>query len=61
MTLAVLCGLTFEQLRPHRPRLIVYALVVTYLIFGGLLVRGRVAMPFWPYSFPGKSDRRRFH
>ncbi len=51
MTLAVICGLTFEQLRPHQPRLIVWALVVTYLIFGGLLGRGWVAMPFWPHLF----------
>jgi 4-amino-4-deoxy-L-arabinose transferase-like glycosyltransferase len=51
MTLAVVCGLMFENWRYRHPRAIVSALVVTYLIFAGLLVRGWVAMPFWPHLF----------
>jgi Dolichyl-phosphate-mannose-protein mannosyltransferase len=51
MALAVICGLMFEHFRKTQPRLIVSALVVTYLIFGGLLVRGWVAMPLWPQLF----------
>lgn len=51
MTLAVVCGLMFEYWRHTHPRLIASALVVTYLIFAGLLVRGWVAMPFWPHLF----------
>ena len=51
MTLAVICGLMFEYWRHSHPRVIVSALVVTYLIFGALLVRGWVAMPFWPHLF----------
>jgi hypothetical protein len=53
MTLAVVCGLMFEHWRHSHIRVIVSALVVTYLIFGGLLVRGWVAMPFWPHLFQG--------
>ena len=37
--------------RCSHPRVIVSALVVTCLIFGGLLVRGWVVMPFWPHKF----------
>jgi hypothetical protein len=51
MTLAVVCGLMFEYWRHTHPRLIASALVVTYLIFAGLLVRGWIAMPFWPHLF----------
>lgn len=51
LTLAVICGLMFEYWRHSHPRVIVSALVVTYLIFGGLLVRGWIAMPFWPHLF----------
>jgi 4-amino-4-deoxy-L-arabinose transferase-like glycosyltransferase len=51
MTLAVVCGLMFENWRYSHPKVIVSALVVTYLIFAGLLVRGWVAMPFWPHLF----------
>jgi 4-amino-4-deoxy-L-arabinose transferase-like glycosyltransferase len=51
MTLAVVCGLMFQQWRQRRPRIITSALVVTYLIFDGLLVRGWIAMPFWPQLF----------
>ena len=51
MTLAVLCGLAFEHWRKSQSRVIVSTLVVSYLIFGGLLVRGWVAMPFWPHLF----------
>lgn len=51
MTLAVICGLMFEQWRQRQPRVIVSALFVTYLIFGGLLVRGWVVMPFRPHLF----------
>jgi 4-amino-4-deoxy-L-arabinose transferase-like glycosyltransferase len=51
MTLAVVCGLMFEYWRHSHPRVIVSALVVTYLIFVALLVRGWVAMPFWPHLF----------
>src|SRR3954469_16678002 len=51
MTLAVTCGLMFEQWRRCQPRVIASALVVTCLIFGGLLARGWVAMPFWPQLF----------
>lgn len=53
MTLAVVCGLMFETWRSSHPRVIVSALVVTCLIFGGLLVRGWVVMPFWPHKFQG--------
>lgn len=51
MTLAVVCGLMFEYWRHSHPRVIVSALVVGCLIFTGLLVRGWVAMPFWPHLF----------
>jgi 4-amino-4-deoxy-L-arabinose transferase-like glycosyltransferase len=51
MALGVICGLMFEHWRQRRPRVIVSALFVTYLIFGGLLLRGWVAMPFWPHLF----------
>jgi 4-amino-4-deoxy-L-arabinose transferase-like glycosyltransferase len=51
MTLAVVCGLMYEQWRQRQPRIIISALVVTYLIFDGLLVRGWIAMPFWPQLF----------
>lgn len=51
MTLAVACGLMFHYWRHSHPRVIVSALVVSYLIFAGLLVRGWVAMPFWPHLF----------
>lgn len=51
MTLAVVCGLMFEYWRHSHPRVIVSALVVSCLIFTGLLVRGWVAMPFWPHLF----------
>ncbi len=53
MALAVICGLMFEHCRLTQPRLIASALVVTYLIFGGLLARGWIAMPFWPHLFKG--------
>jgi len=53
MALAVVCGLMFQNWRHSHPRVIVSALVVTYLIFGGLLVRGWVAMPFWPHLLQG--------
>ena len=49
--LAIICGLVFQNWRHSHPRVVVSALVVTYLIFGGLLVRGWVAMPFWPHLF----------
>jgi hypothetical protein len=51
MTLAVICGLMFENWRYSHGRVIVSALVVTYLIFGGLLVRGWIVMPFVPQLF----------
>ena len=51
MTLAVICGIMFDDWRHSHPRVIVLALVVSYLIFAGLLVRGWVAMPFWPHLF----------
>ena len=51
MTLAVICGLMFEHWRQSQPRVIVSALVVSYLIFGALLVRGSVVMPFWQHLF----------
>ena len=50
-TLAVICGLMFEDWRRTQPRLIASTLTVSYLIFGGLLIRGWVAMPFWPHLF----------
>jgi 4-amino-4-deoxy-L-arabinose transferase-like glycosyltransferase len=53
MALAVVCGLIFEQWRHSQPKVIVSALFVTYLIFGGLLIRGWIAMPFWPHLFQG--------
>jgi 4-amino-4-deoxy-L-arabinose transferase-like glycosyltransferase len=51
MTLAVICGLMFEGWRVHQARAIVVALVVSDLIFGALLARGWIAMPFWPHLF----------
>jgi 4-amino-4-deoxy-L-arabinose transferase-like glycosyltransferase len=51
MTTAVICGIMFDDWRQSHPRVIVSALVVSYLIFAGLLVRGWVAMPFWPHLF----------
>jgi 4-amino-4-deoxy-L-arabinose transferase-like glycosyltransferase len=51
MTLAVVCGLTFECWRTNQPRVIASALFVCYLIFGGLLVRGWFVMPLWPQLF----------
>jgi len=51
MTLAVICGLMFEHWRQSQPRVIASALVVSYLIFGALLVRGWVVMPFWQHLF----------
>jgi 4-amino-4-deoxy-L-arabinose transferase-like glycosyltransferase len=51
MTLAVICGLMFENWRRSHRRVIVSALVVTYVIFGGLLVRGWIVMPFAPRLF----------
>jgi 4-amino-4-deoxy-L-arabinose transferase-like glycosyltransferase len=51
MTLAVICGIVFDYWRHSHPRVIASALVVSYLIFAGLLVRGWVAMPFWPHLF----------
>ena len=51
MTVAVAGGLMFEAWRGSHPRVIASALFVTYLIFGGLLLRGWVAMPFWPHLF----------
>lgn len=53
MTLAVICGLMFERWRERQARVIVSALVVSYLTFGALLVRGWVAMPLWPHLFRG--------
>jgi 4-amino-4-deoxy-L-arabinose transferase-like glycosyltransferase len=51
MTLAVICGLMFENWRHSHPRVIVSALVVTCMIFGGLLVRGWMVMPIAPHLF----------
>lgn len=51
MTLAVICGLMFEDRRHSHPRVIVSALVVTCMIFGGLLVRGWIVMPIAPHLF----------
>jgi 4-amino-4-deoxy-L-arabinose transferase-like glycosyltransferase len=51
MTLAVVCGLMFERWRISRPRAVASALFVCYLIFGGLLIRGWIVMPFWPRLF----------
>lgn len=51
MTVAVAGGLMFEAWRDSHPKVIASALFVTYLIFGGLLLRGWVAMPFWPHLF----------
>lgn len=51
MTLAVVCGLMFEHWRRCQPRVIVSALVVTYLIFSALLLRSWIVMPFWPHLF----------
>ncbi len=51
MTLAVICGLMFEDWRHSHPRIIVSALVVTCMIFGGLLVRGWIVMPIAPHLF----------
>ncbi|UFS77362.1 glycosyltransferase family 39 protein [Tardiphaga sp. 37S4] len=51
MTLAVICGLTFEQWRDHQARVVVCAFLITYLIYGGLIIRGWIIMPFWPHLF----------
>lgn len=51
MSLAVICGLMFDRYRSSHPRVIVSALFVGYLIFGGLFLRGWVVMPFWPHLF----------
>jgi 4-amino-4-deoxy-L-arabinose transferase-like glycosyltransferase len=51
MTVAVVGGLMFEYWRDRHPRAIASTLFVTCLIFGGLLLRGWVAMPFWPHLF----------
>ena len=51
MTLAVICGLMFENWRPSHPKVIASALVTTYLIFFALFVRGWVVMPLWPHLF----------
>ncbi|MET0968741.1 MAG: glycosyltransferase family 39 protein [Tardiphaga sp.] len=51
MTLAVICGLMFESWHEHQARATVVALVVSDLIFGGLLMRGWIAMPFRPQLF----------
>lgn len=51
LALAVICGLMFEHWRGRRPRVIVSTLVVAYLIFGGLLIRGWIVMPLWPHLF----------
>jgi 4-amino-4-deoxy-L-arabinose transferase-like glycosyltransferase len=49
--IAVICGLMFEYWRQGQSRVIASALIVSYLIFGALLVRGWVVMPFWPHLF----------
>jgi hypothetical protein len=51
MTLAVVCGLVFELWRASQPRVIASALFVCCLIFGGLLIRGWIVMPYWPHLF----------
>lgn len=51
MTLAVICGLMFENWRHSRPRVIAPALAVTCMIFGGLLFRGWIVMPVAPHLF----------
>lgn len=51
MTLAVICGLMFEDWRHSHPKVIASALVVTCMIFGGLLVRGWIVMPIVPHLF----------
>jgi 4-amino-4-deoxy-L-arabinose transferase-like glycosyltransferase len=51
MTLAVICGLMFENWCHSHPKVIASALVVTYLIFSGLLVRGWIVMPLFPQMF----------
>jgi 4-amino-4-deoxy-L-arabinose transferase-like glycosyltransferase len=51
MTLATVCGLMFERLRVSRPRVVASTLFVSYLIFGGMLARGWIVMPFWPQLF----------
>jgi len=51
MSVAVVCGLMFEVRRHSHPKLIASALVVTFLIFAGLLVRGWVVMPLWSHLF----------
>lgn len=51
MTLAIVCGIMFEEWRDSHRKVIVSALFITYLIFFGLLVRGWVIMPLWPQLF----------
>jgi 4-amino-4-deoxy-L-arabinose transferase-like glycosyltransferase len=51
LSLAVICGLMFAHWRQSQSRVIASALIVSYLIFGALLIRGWVAMPFWPHLF----------
>ncbi|MBS0528966.1 MAG: glycosyl transferase, partial [Proteobacteria bacterium] len=51
MALALVCGLMFERLRDSRRKVVISALFVTYLIFGGLLVRAWIVMPLFPHLF----------
>jgi hypothetical protein len=51
LALAVVCGLVFERWCLSHSRLIASALIVSYLIFGALLVRGWVVMTFWSHLF----------
>jgi 4-amino-4-deoxy-L-arabinose transferase-like glycosyltransferase len=51
MTMAVVCGIMYDDWRQLHPRLVASALTVTFLIYGGLLARGWIAMPFFPGLF----------
>lgn len=51
LTLAIICGLMFQHWRQNHSRVIASALIVSYLIFGALLIRGWVVMTFWPHLF----------
>lgn len=51
MTMAVVCGIMYDDWRQSHPRIVASALIVSCLIFGGLIARGWIAMPLFPGLF----------
>jgi hypothetical protein len=51
MTMAVVCGIMYDDWRRSHPRVVAAALTVSFLIFGGLIARGWIAMPLFPNLF----------